>query len=158
MNYSDNKPTVKRTIYNILRYQLLDRHYYGLTAKLRPLPDLIIIGAKRCGTTSLYQYLGEHPCISRSTKDNVGFFNNNFELGLDYYRSFFPVKPRNKCKKHITFEVTTSYIQESKTAKRIFKTLPKVKLLAMVRNPVDRAYSEYNLEENRQRFEDVVFE
>jgi len=158
MNYFDNKPTAKRIIYNIIRYQLLDRHYYGFTAKLRPLPDLIIIGAKRCGTTSLYQYLGEHPCISRSMKDNVGFFNNNFELGLDYYRSFFPLKPRNKCKRHITFEVTTSYMQESKTAQRIFKTLPNVKLLIIVRNPVDRAYSEYNLEKNRQSFEESVFE
>lgn len=158
MNYSNNKLTIKHSIYNILRYQLLDRHYYGLTAKLRPLPDLIVIGAKRCGTTSLYQHLVEHPCISRSTKDNVGFFNNNFELGLNYYRSFFPMKPKNKYKKHIVFEVTTSYMQESRTAERIFKTLPDVKLLLMVRNPVDRAYSEYNLEKNRQSFDDLAFE
>ena len=77
-------------IYRKIRYNFLQRHVYGITATIRTLPDFIVIGAKRCGTTSIYQYLENHPCIKKSSHDHIGFFDDNFSLGELFYRSFFP--------------------------------------------------------------------
>lgn len=152
---------VSKEFYRLLRYQILERHLYGVTAKYRILPNFIIIGAKRCGTTSLYHHLGEHPCIIRAKRDNVGFFNNNFELGLNYYKSFFPsIWSKNRIiskeKYFMTFDVTTGYLLNPIVATNISETIPDVKLILIVRNPVDRAYSEYNLITNQKSFEELI--
>lgn len=136
-------------IYRILKYTILSRHFYGLSSPFRVLPNFIIIGAKRCGTTSLYNYLAQHPCIVKSSHDHLGFFDDNFDLGLNYYRSFFPSKItsffiKRKFKNFLTYDVTSTYILNETTAKRIFNTLPGVKIIAILRDPVLRAYSEYN--------------
>jgi len=137
-------------IYRKIRYNFLQRHVYGITATIRTLPDFIVIGAKRCGTTSIYQYLENHPCIKKSSHDHIGFFDDNFSLGELFYRSFFPTlyeKRRIETKhgKCLTYDVTSTYIQSSKSAQNIFSMIPNVKLIAILRNPIDRAYSEYNL-------------
>lgn len=138
-------------ILRVIRYNILQRKFHGVTAPLRTLPDFLVIGAKRCGTTSLYHYLGLHPSIKRSTHDHLGFFDDNFHLGLQFYRSFFPtVVEKRACLKKTgmfaTYDVTSSYIQDPKTAKRIHDIFPQIKLIAILRNPADRAYSEYNLQ------------
>jgi len=79
-----------RQLYRIIYYQLIQRHIFAITGFIRVIPDFLVIGAKRCGTTSLYQHLPEHPCISKSPHDNMGFFNDNFHLGVNWYKSFFP--------------------------------------------------------------------
>lgn len=153
-----------KKIYRFFRYILIHRHVYGITSPFRVLPDFIIIGAKRCGTTSLYMHLGEHPSIVRAQRDNVGFFNNNFDLGMCYYRSFFPTIWKKKYiiskeKQFMTFDVTTSYLPNSITAVNICDSLPKIKLILIVRNPVDRTYSEYNLikkEDRLNTFEELI--
>jgi len=130
-----------------IRYNL-KRHVYGITAPLRVLPDFIVVGFGKAGTTTLYNYLSEHPCIMKSSHDHLGFFDSNFELGLNFYKSFFPtkfskffLKYTKKC--FMTYDVTASYIREPLSAKRILKTLPKIKLIIICRNPVDVAYSYY---------------
>jgi hypothetical protein len=130
-----------------IRYNL-KRHVYGITAPLRVLPDFIVVGFGKAGTTTLYHYLSEHPCIMKSSHDHLGFFDSNFELGLNFYKSFFPtkfskffLKYTKKCFR--TYDVTASYIREPLSAKRILKTLPKIKLIIICRNPVDVAYSYY---------------
>jgi len=154
-----------KKIYRFFRYILIHRHVYGITSPFRVLPDFIIIGAKRCGTTSLYEHLGEHPSIVRAKRDNVGFFNNNFDLGMYYYRTFFPTiwqknKKLTKENKFMTFDVTTSYFPSPRSAVNIHASMPKIKLILIVRNPADRAYSEYNLikEENQTSFEKSVLD
>ena len=88
-----------RRLYRIIYYQLIQRHVFAITGFIRVIPDFLVIGAKRCGTTSLYQHLPEHPCISKSPYDNMGFFNDNFHLGVNWYKSFFPTTfTRNKIK------------------------------------------------------------
>jgi len=136
-------------IYRKIRYNFLQRHVYGITASSRILPDFIVIGFGKAGTTTLYHYLGEHPCIMKSSHDHLGFFDSNFELGLNFYKSFFPTQStKNKIlKKHgkfLTYDVTASYIKSPLCAERIFKTLPKIKLIIICRNPVDVAYSYFN--------------
>ena len=72
-------------------YQLfVKRHFFGITSPLRVLPNFFVIGAGRTGTTSLYHYLDQHPSLSKSAYDELGFFDVNFHLGLHWYRSLFP--------------------------------------------------------------------
>ena len=146
-------------ILKILKYIIIKRGYFGITSPFRTIPNFIVIGVKRCGTTTLYEQLSEHPCIEKSAHDNLGFFNNNFELGMNWYKSHFVTNFRKKeierkYGKFATYDVTSSYIQKKKTAQNIFKTLPNVKLILILRNPTDRAYSEYNqniIDENESR-------
>ena len=146
-------------ILKILKYIVIKRGYFGITSPFRTIPNFIVIGVKRCGTTTLYEQLSEHPCIEKSAHDNLGFFNNNFELGMNWYKSHFVTNFRKKeierkYGKFATYDVTSSYIQKKKTAQNIFKTLPNVKLILILRNPTDRAYSEYNqniIDENESR-------
>ena len=160
-----NKNSLKVDIYRKIRYNLLQRHIYGLTSSFRVLPDFLVIGSKRCGTTSLYEYLGQHPCIKKSSHDHIGFFDDNFHLGMGFYKSFFPTIFEKmffefKNGKLLTNDVTSSYIQNSQTATKIFQTLPNTKIIAILRNPIDRAYSEYNLDlranPDIQSFETII--
>ena len=158
------KKKIKK-ILKILKYIVIKQRISGISSPFRTLPSFIIIGVKRCGTTTLYEQLGDHPCIEKSTHDNLGFFNNNFGLGLNWYKSHFATnfKKRQierKFGKFATYDVTSSYIQKKQTAENIFKTLPNVKLIIILRNPSDRAYSEYNqniIDENESRgFEELI--
>ena len=131
-----------------IRYNL-KRHVYGITAPLRVLPDFIVIGFGKAGTTTLYHYLSEHPCIMKSSHDHLGFFDSNFKLGLNFYKSFFPSIFSKffllYTKKYfMTYDVTASYIKYPLCAQHIFKTLPKIQLIIICRNPIDVAYSNFN--------------
>ncbi len=103
-------------------------------------PDFIIIGAMKAGTTSLYEYISQHPQVLPCAQKEVHFFVHHFEKGLDWYLSHFP--PLIKEKKFITGEASPGYfcnsIQES-----VKSTFPNIKLMAILRNPVDRAVSHY---------------
>jgi len=119
--------------------------------KSRLLPDFIIIGAPRAGTTSLYAYLIAHPNVLQATKKETTFFNYAYHANLDWYRMYFPIRKKSEIKKNrknnqtmITGEATPSYIIDTRVPKRIFEKLPKIKLIALLRNPVDRAISHYH--------------
>ena len=157
---------IKNT-YRFIRYALLQRHFYSLTAPLRVLPNFIVIGVGRGGTTSLYHYLNEHPCVIKSAYDELGFFDENFHLGLNWYRSMFPTKfLKKKISKEfgkcLTYDVTPSYIRKPWVARRIKELFPKIKLIALLRNPVDKAYSHYHLSlrsgVQKSSFEEIIEE
>ena len=150
-----------------LKHLTLSRGISGITSSSRVLPDFLIIGAKRCGTTTLYENLSEHPCIEKSAHDNIGFFNDNFLLGINWYKSHFPTMQKKKeikkkYGKFVTYDVTTSYMRRNDTAIKIKETIPDVKIIAILRNPVDRAYSEYNTnsknESSNETFENLVLQ
>jgi hypothetical protein len=137
-------------LYRKLYYQFYKRNIYALTGLIRSLPDFIIIGTARSGSTSLYYNICQHPCVLSASYDELGFFDSNFHLGLNWYRSLFPTlfsKWLVKRKKQfaITGEDTPFYIWSPLVANRILKILPNVKLIILFRNPVDRAYSNYHL-------------
>ena len=71
-------------------FQFFKRHIFGITGPIRLLPDFIIIGTVRSGTTSLYSNICQHPCVLPAAYDELGFFDSNFHLGLNWYRSLFP--------------------------------------------------------------------
>ena len=121
-----------------------------LTNRLRLLPDFIIIGAQRAGTTSLYNYIIDHPRVTPAFIKEVHFFDNNFNHGYNWYRAFFPTLLYKRYKRLIShYQLTTGesspyYICHPHAAKRIKALLPEIKLIAILRNPIDRAYSHYN--------------
>ena len=153
--------TIISKIYKFVRYVLLQRHIYGITSSMRVLPDCIVIGVGRSGTTSLYHYLGQHPCITKSAYDELGFFDDNYHLGVSWYRSMFPTKFHKKkiikkFGKFMTYDVTPFYIYNQKVPKRIQETIPNSKIIVILRNPIDRAYSNYFLGKQEKKFEDII--
>ena len=139
-----------KKIYQKINYLLIKRHYYGVTASSRVLPDFLIIGGVRCGTTSLYYNICQHPSVLPAAYDEIGFFDDNFHLGLNWYRSMFPTKNtmnkvRRQTGKAVTGEDTPFYIWNRDAMKRIKELLPEIKLIVILRNPVNRTYSNYHL-------------
>ena len=151
-----------RKIYQLIYYQFLKRHYYGITASSRVLPNFLIIGGVRCGTTSLYYNICKHPSILPAAQDEIGFFDVNFHLGLKWYRSMFPTtKQMNEVKAKTNFSITGEdtpfYFWREDAAKRIYNLLPNCKIIIILRHPVDRAYSNYQLGK-RTGWEKLTFE
>ncbi len=132
------------------------------TAKLYVLPDMIIIGAMKCGTTSLFRYLAEHPDFFPPMTKEIHFFDSKYDQGLDWYRRRFPTKiKRLTCRlrgrRIITGEASPYYMFHPHAMRRIASILPTVKLIVLLRNPVDRAYSHYHYEVKHGR-EQLTFE
>ena len=105
-------------------------------------PNFIIIGSQRCGTTSLYSYLTQHPQILSPIKKEVDFWSWHFNRGINWYLSHFPPLPQGQ--HFVTGEASPSYLDFSDTPSRIFSIFPQVKLIVLLRNPVDRAISQYH--------------
>ena len=101
------------------------------------LPDFLIIGAQKCGTTSLYAYLVSHPKINSASRKELHFFDRHFQKGSAWYRSHF------NSGNHLTGEATPYYFFHPLGIRRIYSLLPNVKLILLLRNPVDRAFSHY---------------
>ncbi len=114
------------------------RNVYRIYKKKMKGPDFIVLGAAKAGTTSLYHYLKQHPAIFIPSKKELRFFTNR-TADIDEYLRFF-VEKSDK----VAGEVSSDYLYSGPdTAKRIKKYFPGVKLIAILRNPIDRAYSEY---------------
>ena len=123
--------------------------YHRATSRSRALPDLIIIGAMKSGTSSLFGYLSQHPQLFPSRTKEVHFFDGGKKPEVDtflkkeaWYRAHFPLK------KHMSagskaFEASPLYIFNPLAPKRIFDLVPKVKIIAVLRNPTERAISHY---------------
>jgi tetratricopeptide (TPR) repeat protein len=112
------------------------------SAKLRS-PDFIIIGSPRCGTTSLYKYITSHPQILAAANKEICFFSEHFNKGLAWYQAHFP--PPIDAGQFLTGEATPTYLTHPLAAERLHQCVPKVKLIAILRNPGDRALSHYQM-------------
>src|SRR5437016_5579333 len=102
-------------------------------------PHFIIIGAQRCGTTSLFEYLARHPSFSLPSQKELHFFDYQYHNGADWYRKQFPLLLGGV----ITGEASPYYLLHPHVPRRIRDWNPDVKLIVLLRNPVDRAYSHY---------------
>lgn len=112
------------------------------TSRWRRLPDFLIIGAQKSGTTSLYYYLCRHPEVAPAIAKGVHYFEDQYAKGLHWYRSRFPLRVRDR----ITGEASPEYLFHPLVPERVTRDLPDVKLIALLRNPVERAYSHYQHE------------
>jgi len=111
-------------------------------------PYFIIIGAPKCGTTSLFDYFLSHPNIFPPVTKELNFFNS-FNYSKDYIENFEVPSDLKKRKDLITLEASANYIINAHTSnisvyERIANGIPDVKLVALLRNPVDRFMSHYN--------------
>ena len=129
---------------------LIEKLYRATTSPIRLLPDFIIIGAQRGGTTSLYNYLVEHPGIGSASIKEIHFFDtHHFTQGRGWYRAHFPSSVQKYFVKRVqkldflTGEASPYYLFHPHAPARVAAMLPGVKLIVMLRNPVDRAYSHY---------------
>ena len=109
----------------------------------RVLPDFLVIGVMKGGTTSFFNYLAQHPQINPPFRKEIKFFDIHYLQGLGWYRAHFPTRFKMKSGM-LTGEATPYYIFHPAAPERVAKVLPNVKLIALLRNPVDRAYSHYN--------------
>jgi len=114
----------------------------------RVLPSFIIIGAQKSGTTSLFKYLCAHPQVLPPLRKEVNFLVHRRPL-LEY-RAYFPLERTTHRRAQklgqpvITGEASIAYMTCHRVARRICAELPDVKLLVVLRNPVDRALSHYH--------------
>ena len=130
------------------------------TAALRMLPDFVIVGAQRAGTTSLYKYLAEHPDVGRvRLGKGVHYFDTNAERSMAWYRSHFPLDrakvPLLPGPTHVG-EGAPYYMFHPECPRRIEAALPGVKVIAILRDPVERAHSQW-VHETARGFETLPF-
>jgi hypothetical protein len=133
----------------------------------RMLPDFVIIGAAKGGTTSLYGWLCEHPFVAPATHKEVHYFDYNHYRSEDWYRKHFPLEREGNAfaaaqgRPFLTGEASPSYISHYWAPHRLATLLPEAKLLVALRNPIERAYSQFQMsrregEEELESFADAV--
>jgi hypothetical protein len=123
------------------------------TAYLRQLPDFIVLGTQRGGTTSLYRYLTEHPDIGPAFRKEVHFFERHYEKGLDWYLAHFPMRGEFP----VVGEASPNYLFHPDVPERVRQVAPSTRFIVLLRNPIDRAYSHYNMNVKKD-FEQLSFE
>jgi Sulfotransferase domain len=134
-------PSIPEPVRAVLRNAVWT--YGKATAALRPLPDFLIIGAQKAGTTALYAYLRRHPQITGPSWKEVSFFDRHYTRGEAWYRGNFPNALRTR---GLVGEASPSYLFHPLAPERVAALVPEAKLIALVRNPVDRAFSQYQHE------------
>ncbi len=115
----------------------------------RLLPDFLIVGSMKCGTTSMHDWLIEHPFVAPAKKD-IHFFSVKYAQGADVYRSYFPYARDREAfaaehgRPFISGEATASYLADYWTPRRAAKLVPNARLIVCLRDPTDRSYSQYH--------------
>lgn len=123
--------------------------------------DFLIIGAQKAGTTSLYKYLSKHRGLYLPPEKEAGFFHNDkryYQGWEKYAKTFFANAPSDR----LFGKATPSYLGDMRVPERIAHLMPGVKLIALLRDPVERAFSHYKMSVRRNResrtFDDAVHE
>lgn len=120
-----------------------------LTARWRVVPDFVIIGCQRGGTSSLYRYLGLHPQISPSLRKETEYFTAKYPEGESWYRAHFPLQLRHRVaglfgRRRITFEATPDYMVDPRAPRRCRELLPDARFVVLLREPGERALSQFH--------------
>ncbi len=108
------------------------------------LPDFVIIGAPKCGTTFLYHLLSKHPHVEPGAFKEVHYFDLFFDKGTEWYRQCFPSPLLKNGRRTITGEATPGYLSFPEAPERMAGVIPRARLIALLRNPVERTYSAYH--------------
>ena len=114
-----------------------------LTSNKRPVPDALVIGAQRCGTSSLYRYLGAHPDVAPALRKEVEYFTRYYDRGEAWYRAHFPIVGPSGRNRPLCFEATPDYLLDPRAASRAAAAVPTAKIIVLLRDPVERAHSHY---------------
>jgi hypothetical protein len=150
------------------------RAYARATSRWRPLPEYLLIGAKRSGTTSMSRYLLEHPAVlplfpsadrfpMADDVKGVHFFDAAPPRSVAWYRSWFAASwARNRAvaragEPAVTGEATPYYLFHPRAAERAARVVPDARILVVLRDPVERAYSHWK-EQRRNGVEPLDFD
>ena len=144
----------------------IGRAFQMATSSIRTLPNFIIIGSSKSGTWAIHNYLLQHPDVDYSAR-NIHFFEYAYSNKISWYKSHFPTKlykslvesiHKRKC---LISEHTSTYLHHPLIPQRVKDGIPDVKLIVSLRNPIDRAYSNYHMfvriGTEKRTFEDAVF-
>jgi hypothetical protein len=150
----------------------LFRGFGVATSDYRPLPDYLLIGTHRGGTTSLHRYLQQHPCVGRNfprlqNVKGVRYFDQNYFRGIHWYRSHFPTVAYRSYlgRLHggpvLAGDASAYYLFHPAAAERAARDVPKAKIIVLLRDPIERAYSHWKRErrdgtEPLESFEDAI--
>ena len=116
----------------------------NLTSPLRRLPDFVVIGARKSGTTTLHDRLCRHPRVVPALRKEIFFFvERNYAADRLWYRRNFPTVFEARGK--VAGDATPAYMFHPSAPARARAVVPRARIIAVLRNPVDRAYSEYNM-------------
>ena len=143
-------PTLPKPARAVLRNAIWT--YGRATARARGLPDFLVIGAQKAGTTALYSYLRWHPAVLGPSWKEVSYFDRHYLRGEAWYRGQFPNKLRIRLAERrsgsspVVGEASPSYLPHPLAPERVAAQLPHARLIALVRNPIDRALSHYHHE------------
>ena len=144
----------------------IGRAFQIATSSIRTLPNFIIIGSSKSGTLAIHNYLLQHPDIDYSPR-NIHFFEYVYSDKISWYKSHFPTKLHKSLvktihkRKCLIGEHTATYLHHPLVPQRVKDSIPDVKLIISLRNPIDRAYSNYHhhVREGYEKrtFEEAVF-
>ena len=119
------------------------------TKDCHKLPNFLVIGPQKTGTTALYKFLQLHPGIksnfnSETTFEELQFFSNNefYNQGIDWYMDYFPSK-KDSNSSFLLFEKSATYFDKDLAPRRAYRLLKNAKLVVILISPVKRAYSWY---------------
>ena len=118
-------------------------------------PDFLIIGSQKCGTSSLLYYLGQHTEIAIPNIKEIHFFDVKYHKGIEWYENQFPDKTDVA---KITGEATPYYLFHPLVPQRVALHYPEIKIIVLLRNPINRAYSHYWMIKNRGQESQQTFE
>jgi hypothetical protein len=130
----------------------------------RILPDFLVAGVAKCGTTSLFDWICEHPFVARPVtngkeRKELLFFDYRYARGVDWYRAHFATERERdefrdaQGRPFLTGEATATYLTNYRAPERVAEVIPRVKMIVTLRNPIDRAFSAYQMS-RRERLED----
>jgi hypothetical protein len=134
--------TIRRLIPDALRLA---------TNRFRQLPSAVIVGAQKAGTTQLFSYLIRHPRCFGGYPKEVHYFTKYADRSIGWYRSRFPFASRIAKVNGITIEATPGYISLPSALHHMREVLPDARVILLLRDPVDRAFSQYQHEKRRHR-------
>jgi hypothetical protein len=127
--------------------------------KTGALPDFVVIGGKKCGTTYLYHLLSQHPLVEPAASKELHYFDALFEEDVEWYRQCFPAPRWVDGHRTITGEASP-YMANRLAPERMAQVVPEARLIALLRNPVDRTYSDFQMVASKERehktFEEAI--
>jgi hypothetical protein len=154
------------------RKKIIEQEIFGLENEIRAfkegwaaeddsttgaLPDFAVIGTMKGGTSFFYHLLSQHPLVQTAAAKELHFFDAHFDLGVEWYRRCFPAPRLEDGRRTITGEATP-YMSHRLAPERMAKVVPEARLIALLRNPVERAYSHYHHQAAKSRLENRTFE
>jgi hypothetical protein len=122
--------------------------------KFRALPQFIIIGVQKGGTSTLFDLLTKHPEVKTSVFKEVHYYDFAYRKGIQWYKSYFPFFKKG----FIYGEASPYYVFHPHVPKRIYDDNKDMKLILLLRDPISRAYSHYQMEKRKGRETLATFE